>query len=160
MTTGKTIGLTIWAFVSKVTSLLCDMLSSFVIAFLGRKHLLEEASFNFMVAGTICSDFGAQEKKVCHCFHFHCFPIYLPWSDGTRCHDLSFLNAEFYAKYLPIKLTLAIFTHKSLTMLFCFHTQTSIFPLKFSFQLLAFSRSVTCMAGCFMWPTQQAVRHQ
>ena len=24
----------------------------------------------------------------------HCFPIYLPWSDGTRCHDLSFLNAE------------------------------------------------------------------
>ena len=21
-------------------------------------------------------------------------PIYLPWSDGTRCHDLSFLNAE------------------------------------------------------------------
>ena len=27
---------------------------------------------------------------------FHCFPIYLPWSDGTRCHDLSFLNVEFY----------------------------------------------------------------
>ena len=25
----------------------------------------------------------------------HCFPIYLPWSDGTRCHDLSFLNVEF-----------------------------------------------------------------
>ena len=23
------------------------------------------------------------------------FPIYLPWSDGTRCHDLSFLNVEF-----------------------------------------------------------------
>ena len=21
-------------------------------------------------------------------------PIYLPWSDGTRCHDLSFLNVE------------------------------------------------------------------
>ena len=27
-----------------------------------------------MVAVTICSDFGAQENKVCH--HFHCFPIY------------------------------------------------------------------------------------
>ena len=26
-----------------------------------------------MAAVTICSDFGAQEKKVCHCFH--CFPI-------------------------------------------------------------------------------------
>ena len=30
-----------------------------------------------MVAITIHSDFGAQENKVCHCFHF--FPIYLPW---------------------------------------------------------------------------------
>ena len=43
-----------------------------------------------MPAGTIHSDFGAQENKVCHCFHF--FPINLPWSDGTRCLDLSFLN--------------------------------------------------------------------
>ena len=32
--------------------------------------------FNFMAAVTICSDFGAQENKICHCFH--CFPIYLP----------------------------------------------------------------------------------
>ena len=46
-----------------------------------------------MAAVTICSDFGAQENKVCHCFH--CFPIYLPWSDGTGCHDLSFLNVEW-----------------------------------------------------------------
>ena len=53
----------------------------------------EQASFNFMAAVTICSDFGDQENKVCLCFH--CFPIYLPWSDVTRCHDLSFLNAEF-----------------------------------------------------------------
>ena len=46
-----------------------------------------------MAAVTICSDFRAQENKLCHCFH--CFPIYLPWSDGTGCHDLSFLNVEF-----------------------------------------------------------------
>ena len=32
------------------------------------------------------------KNKVWHCFH--CFPIYLPWSGGTRCHDLSFLNVE------------------------------------------------------------------
>ena len=25
---------------------------------------------------------------------FQCFPIYFPWSDGSRCHDLSFLNVE------------------------------------------------------------------
>ena len=50
-------------------------------------------SFNFKAAVTICSDFGAQNNKVCHCFQ--CFPIYLPWNDGTRCHDLRFLNVIF-----------------------------------------------------------------
>jgi len=41
MTTGKTIALNIWAFVGKVMSLVFNMLSRFVIAFLPRsKHLL------------------------------------------------------------------------------------------------------------------------
>ena len=41
LTTGKTIALTIWAFVGKLMSLLFSMLSRFVIAFLPRsKHLL------------------------------------------------------------------------------------------------------------------------
>ena len=41
MTTGKTIGLTVWAFVGKVMSLLFNMLSRLVIAFLPKsKHLL------------------------------------------------------------------------------------------------------------------------
>ena len=35
------------------------------------------------------------KKIVSHCVH--CFPIYLPCSDGTRCHDLSFLSVEFWA---------------------------------------------------------------
>ena len=50
-----------------------------------------------MAAVTICSHFGAQESKVCHCFH--CFRIYLPWSDETECLDLSFLNVEFSASF-------------------------------------------------------------
>ena len=78
---GKIVASTIWTFVSKIMSLLFNMLSRFVKAFLPRSQRL-----NFMAAVTICSDFGAQENKVCHCFN--CFPIYLPWSDGTRCHDL------------------------------------------------------------------------
>ena len=45
-----------------------------------------------MAAATICSDLGTPQNKVWHCFH--CLPIYLLWSDGTRCHDLSFLNVE------------------------------------------------------------------
>ena len=88
MTTGKTIALTSQTFVGKIMSLFLTMLSRLVIA-------KEQASFNFMTAVTICSDFGAKKKKskVSHCFH--CFPIYLPWSDGTGCYALSFLNLEF-----------------------------------------------------------------
>ena len=70
MTTGKTIAIS--TFVTKVMSLLFNMLSSFVIAFLPRSKVF----FNFMAAVTVCSDFGAQEDKVSHCLHF--FPIYLP----------------------------------------------------------------------------------
>ena len=63
MTTGKTIALTRRTFVGKVMSLLFNMLSRLVKAFLPRsKHLL-------MAAVTICSDFGAPQNKVCHCFH-------------------------------------------------------------------------------------------
>ena len=40
MTTGKTIALTIWIFVGKVVSLLFNMLSRFVIAFLPRSKRL------------------------------------------------------------------------------------------------------------------------
>ena len=41
MTTGKTIALTIWAFINKVMSLVFNMLSRFVIAYLPRnKHVL------------------------------------------------------------------------------------------------------------------------
>ena len=60
MTTGKTMALTRWTFVSKVMSLLFNMLSRLVIAFLPRSFL----SFNFMAAVTICSDFGAPQNKV------------------------------------------------------------------------------------------------
>ena len=48
----------------------------------------EKVPFNFMAVVTICSDFGSLKNKVCHCFH--CFPIYLPWSDGIGCHDINF----------------------------------------------------------------------
>ena len=42
-----------------------------------------------MAAVNICSDFGAQENKVSHCFH--CSPIYLPWSNtlATSCKELT-----------------------------------------------------------------------
>ena len=77
MTTGKTIPLTRWTFVGKVMFLLliCCLGWSSEKAMASHSYK-EQASFNFMAAVTICSDFGAQENKVSHCFHY--FPIYLP----------------------------------------------------------------------------------
>ena len=55
-------------------SLLFNMLSRLVTAFLPRKKLF---FFFFMASVTICSYFGAPKYKACH--YFHCFPIYLVW---------------------------------------------------------------------------------
>ena len=53
MTTGKTIALTVWTFVSKVMYLLFNILSGFVIAFLSRSTRFLE----FMVS-TLDSEFS------------------------------------------------------------------------------------------------------
>ena len=59
MTTGKIIALTRWTFVGQVMSLLFNMLSRLVLNFSSK----EQASFNFMAAVTICSDFRAPQIK-------------------------------------------------------------------------------------------------
>ena len=58
LTTGKTIALTRLIFVGKIMSLLFNMLSEIGHSFSSK----EQASFNFMAAVTICSDFGAPPK--------------------------------------------------------------------------------------------------
>ena len=73
--------------------------SRFMIAFLPRSMCL-----NFMASVTICSDFGAQENKICHCFHF--FPIYLPWSDGSRWMILFLNQLSFKPTFLLLSFTL------------------------------------------------------
>ena len=89
MTTGKTIALTRWTFVGKVMSLLFNMLSRLVTTFLPRSKCLLISWLQSPSAVIL----EPPQNKVWHCFH--CFPIYFPWSDGARCHDLSFLNVEF-----------------------------------------------------------------
>ena len=86
MTTGKTIALTRQTFVGKVISLLFNMLSRLVITFLPRSKRLLISWLQSPSAVIL------EPRKVSH--SFHCFPIYLSWSDGTRCHDPSFLNVE------------------------------------------------------------------
>ena len=90
MTTGKTRPLTRWTFVGKVMSLLFSMLSRLVITFITRSKclLISWLQLPFPVI------LEPPQNKVFHCLH--CFPIYLPWSDGTRCHDLSFLNVKSF----------------------------------------------------------------
>ena len=85
----KIIALTRWTFVSKVMSLLFNMLSRLVIAFLPRSKRLLISWLQSRSAVIL----EPLQNKVCHCFH--CFPIHLPWSDGTGCHDPSFLNIQF-----------------------------------------------------------------
>ena len=69
MTTGKTMALTRWIFVGKVMSLLFNMLSGLVIAFLPRSKCL-----NFIATVTICIDFGASphQKK----YNLSLFPLF------------------------------------------------------------------------------------
>ena len=88
MTTGKTITLTKWTFADKVISLLFNMLSRLIIAFFPRNRSLLILWLQSSSAVIL-----KPRKIVSHCFH--CFHIYLPWSDGTGCHDLSFWNVEF-----------------------------------------------------------------
>ena len=71
MTTGETIALTRWTLVGKIMSLLFNILSRLVIAFLPRNKCL--------LISWLKSPFSVildLKKIVCH--SFHCFPIYLP----------------------------------------------------------------------------------
>ena len=90
MTTRKTIALTIWTFVDKVMSLLFNTQSRFLLAFLSRsKHLLvsclQSPSTVILEPKKIKSvtvTVSVVFPSICH-------------EDGTRCHDLCFLNVEF-----------------------------------------------------------------
>ena len=101
MTTGKTIALTIQTFVGKVLSLLFNYLSRFVIAFLPRNscHLISWLQSLSVVI---------LETKKIKSVTVSTFSIFWPWSDRTRCHDLSFLNVEFEASFF----TLLFHTHQ------------------------------------------------
>ena len=76
MTTGKTIVLTRRTFVGKVMSLLFNMQSMLVIAFLPRSKCL---LVSWLQSPSAVILEPPPQNKVSHCFH--CFPIYLPWSE-------------------------------------------------------------------------------
>ena len=89
MTTRETIAWTIGTFASKVISLLFNTQSRFVIAFLPRSKSLLMLWLQSLSAVIL----EPKKRKSGTVSIFS--PIYLPWSDETRSHDLSFLNVEF-----------------------------------------------------------------
>ena len=110
----------------KVIALLFNVLSRLV-----NFPSKEQASFNFMATITICSDFGAQKNKVSHCFH--CFPIYMSWHDGARCHDLSFLNVELSANFFTLLFHFrVIYTYGWFMLRFDKKQQNSVKQLSFN----------------------------
>ena len=96
MTTGKTIPLTRWTFGSKEMSLLFNMLSRFLTAFLPRSKWLliswlQSASAVFLEPPKIKSvTVSIVSPSICHEVM------------GTRCHDLCFLNVEFQASFFTL----------------------------------------------------------
>ena len=96
MTTGKIIALTRWNFVGKVMPLIFNVLSRLVIAFLPRSKCLLISWLQSPSAVILAPSLN----KSCHCLY--CFSIYLPWSGGTRFHDLSVLNVEFEASLFTL----------------------------------------------------------
>ena len=87
MTTAKTIHLTRWIFVGKVIALLFNILCRLVVTFLPRSKCL-------LISWLQSPSAVILEPQKIKSDSFHSFPIYFPWSDGTRCHDLWFLNVE------------------------------------------------------------------
>ena len=84
----KTIALARWTFVGKVISLRFNMLSRLVITFLPRSKRLLISQLQSPSAVIL-----ELQKIVSHCFH--CFPIYLPWSDGAGCMIFVFWMSSF-----------------------------------------------------------------
>ena len=102
----------------------------------------EQASFNFMAAVIICSDFGAQENKVCHCFS-----IYLPWSDRTWRHQLklSFKSAFSLSSFTFIKRLFSSFLLSAIRVVSSAYLRLLIFLPEILIVACASSSPAFCM---------------
>ena len=81
LTTGKTVALTIWTFVSIVMSRLFNMLSRFLIAFLPRSKRLLISCLQSPSAVIL----EPKKSKICHCFHFFSLLFAMKCWDQMLC---------------------------------------------------------------------------
>ena len=89
-TIGKTIALTRWTFVSEVMSLLFNMLSRFVMAFLPMETVIELEPY--MEQQTV-SKLGKEYIKA-----VYCHPVYLTHMQSTSCEMLNWMNHKLESK--------------------------------------------------------------
>ena len=64
-----------------------------------------------MAAVTICSDFEAPKNKV-----WHCFPIYFPWSDGTKLAVFYPTLLLLSSQYFPMDSTQIFCSFRNVTL--------------------------------------------
>ena len=140
MTTGKTIALTIWTFVSKVISLVFNMLSSFVIVFLPRsKRLL--ISWLWSPSTVILEPPKIKSVTVSTVSPSICHEVLGPsWG-----HDLSFLNVEPQANFF----TLLFHFHQEALLFFTFFRKGGVICLS---ELIDISPSNLDSSLCFIQP--------
>ena len=147
LTTGKTTGLTIWTFVGSVMSLFSNTLSTFVIAFLPRIKCL-------WISWLQSPDAVILEPKEIKSSSFHFSSIYLPWSDWTRSHDLSFFGSWVLSQLIHSPLSPSLrgsLVHLSFLSLKWYHQNTGgcwYFSQQSWIQLL--SHSAWCFAWCIV----------
>ena len=101
-------------------SLLFSMLSRLVRAFLPRSKCLWISWLQSLSAVILEPK---KIKSVPVCFHF--FPFYLPWSHGTRCHDLNFFFLMLILSQVFHSLSLS--SRDSFLFILCHSVQFSSF---------------------------------
>ena len=95
MTTGNTIAFTRWTFVGKVMSLLFNMLYRLLITFLPRRK-------NVLISWLQSPSAVILESPKIKSLTVSLFPHLFAKNDGTRCHDLGFLNVEYEANFFTL----------------------------------------------------------
>ena len=110
----------------------------------------EQASFNFMAAVTICSDFGAPQNKVWHCFH--CFPIYFHEVMGPDAMILVYWMLTFKPSFSLSSFTFIkrLFSSSSLSAI---RVVSSAYLRLLIFLLAIWFQSVLLPAQSFSWCT-------
>ena len=100
-----------------------------------------------MATVNFCSDFAAQENKVCHCFH--CFLIYLPRSNGTGCPEfywmLSFKPAFSLSSFTFTKRLFSYSSLSAIWMVLSAYLRLLIFLLAILIPACASSNLAFCM---------------